>query len=325
MMAADTRLLEVRDLHASIRSDALSAEIIRGISFSVAPAETVGLVGESGSGKSITALSLMGLLPAGFSASGTALLHDEAILDARPARLRQLRGAKMAMVFQDAFSALNPTMSLGHQIAESLRLHKSASRAAARDGAIDLLRSVGIPSADMRYHQYPHEISGGQRQRVLIAVAFACSPTLLLADEPTTALDVTIQAEILELLGQMQRKHQTGVLLITHDLGVVAQTCDRVLVMYAGRIVESAPVAMLFANPKHPYTQGLLAAVPDVRSASRIPKGVPGRPPEAGRLPQGCPFHTRCPKFMPGLCDGIEPGPSEPEAGVTVRCYLYGE
>jgi oligopeptide transport system ATP-binding protein len=270
----------------------------------------------------------MGLIPTppGHVTGGSIQLDGEELLCKSQKELQRIRGAKIAMVFQDPFSSLNPTMTLGEQVAEPIRLHTGVNASKAREQVIRLFQSVRIPSPEIRYRQYPHEISGGQRQRVMIAIAFACNPDLLIADEPTTALDVTVQAQVLSLMKEMQQKTGAGVVLITHDLGVVAEVCDRVLVMYAGRIVESATVEQLFRSPKHPYTQGLLAALPQINAAHRERLvSIPGQPPDLAHLPAGCAFFERCPKRMPDLCPVHDPGLSEPEARHFTRCLLYGE
>ncbi len=320
-------LLQVEGLRTEFRTPAGIVQAVRGVTFQVERGETVGIVGESGSGKSVTALSLMGLVPnpPGRITAGSIRLDGEELVGKSDRDLQRIRGARMAMVFQDPFSSLNPTMTLGEQVAEPIRLHAKVSRAEARDRVIQLFQAVRIPSPETRYRQYPHQISGGQRQRVMIAIAFACNPELLIADEPTTALDVTVQAQILALMGQMQKRANTGVVLITHDLGVVAEVCDRVLVMYAGMVVESGTVTQILRAPKHPYTQGLLASLPQINAdrSKRLPS-IPGQPPDLAHLPPGCPFFDRCPKRMPEICPTREPEPTEPEPGQTTRCFLYG-
>jgi oligopeptide transport system ATP-binding protein len=319
-------LLQVDELQTEFRTAAGVVQAVRGVSLCVDRGETVGIVGESGSGKSVTALSIMGLVPhpPGRIVGGSARLNGEELVGKPERALRDVRGARIAMVFQDPFSSLNPTMTLGEQIAEPIRLHRRASRAEAREQAIRLLQAVRIPSPETRFRLYPHQISGGQRQRVMIAMAFACNPELLIADEPTTALDVTVQAQILALMADMQRRTDAGVLLITHDLGVVAEVCDRVLVMYAGRIVESGTAAQIFRTPMHPYTQGLLESLPQIGAdRTRRLSSIPGQPPDLTNLPAGCAFFDRCPKRMPGTCDRSEPPPSTHEPGRTVRCFLH--
>ena len=319
-------LLQVENLRTEFRSRGGVVEAVRGVSFEIEHGETVGVVGESGSGKSVTALSIMGLVPSppGRITAGSVRLDGDDLLKMSPKQMGVIRGARVAMVFQDPFSCLNPTMTLGAQVTEPIRLHHGVSRWEARDRALALLRAVRIPSPELRFRQYPHEISGGQRQRVMIAMAFACTPALLIADEPTTALDVTVQAQILALMAEMQKKSNTGILLITHDLGVVAEACDRVLVMYAGQIVESGPVAQVLGDPKHPYTQGLLESLPQADAARRRLTSIPGQPPDLAHLPLGCPFVPRCPRRMMEICPTRPPEPTEPEPGQTARCFLYG-
>ena len=319
-------LLEVDNLQTEFRTGAGAVRAVRGVSFRVERGETVGIVGESGSGKSVTALSIMGLIPSppGRITGGSVRLDGDELIG-KPAReMQRLRGAKLAMVFQDPFSCLNPTMTLGAQVAEPIRLHQGASRLEARAQALRLFEAVRIPNPETRLRQYPHQISGGQRQRVMIAMAFACNPELLIADEPTTALDVTVQAQVLTLMQDMQRKSNAGVLLITHDLGVVAEVCDRVLVMYAGMVVESGTVEQIFRAPKHPYTQGLLASLPQIGAdrANRL-VSIAGQPPDLQHLPPGCPFYPRCPQRMPDICPTREPERTEPVPGQIVRCHLY--
>ena len=286
-------LLQVENLRTEFQTPGGKVQAVRGVTFEVARGETVGIVGESGSGKSVTSLSIMGLIPSppGKITGGSVKL-DGVELVGKPAReMQKLRGSRMAMVFQDPFSCLNPTMTLGTQVAEPIRLHQGASKAEARDRVLQLFRDMRIPNPELRLRQYPHEISGGQRQRVMIAMAFACNPELLIADEPTTALDVTVQAQVLALMAGMQKQTDAGIVLITHDLGVVAEVCDRVLVMYAGMLVESGTVEQIFRAPKHPYTQGLLASLPQFQSAdTRRLSTIAGQPPDLAHLPPGCPF-----------------------------------
>ena len=319
-------LLEVEALRTEFRGAGGVVQAVRGVSFTVERGETVGIVGESGSGKSVTALSLMGLVPSppGRITGGSIRLDGEELLGKPEREMSHIRGDKMAMVFQDPFSSLNPTMTLGEQVAEPIRLHKSLSKAEAKAEALSILQAVRIPEAETRYRQYPHQISGGQRQRVMIAIAFACNPDLLIADEPTTALDVTVQAQVLTLMQEMQTRTNAGVVLITHDLGVVAEVCDRVLVMYAGQIVESGSVMQIFRVPQHPYTQGLLKALPQMEAErGRKLASIPGQPPDLAHLPPGCPFFDRCASHMPNLCDKSEPPQTAPRSGQTVRCHLY--
>ena len=320
-------LLSVENLHVEFRTSGGTVQAVRGVSFQVAEGETVGLVGESGSGKSVTALSLMRLIPTppGHIREGSIRLEGKEIRELSEREMHKVRGAQMAMVFQDPFTSLNPTMTLGAQVAEPLLLHKGVSKQEARQQVLELFEAVRLPNPELRYKQYPHEISGGQRQRVMIAIAFACKPRLLIADEPTTALDVTVQAQVLSLIQQMQREFKTGVLMITHDLGVVAEVCDRVLVMYAGQVVESGTVEQIFDSPKHPYTQGLLASLPQIQADTRQRLvSIPGQPPDLSALPKGCAFYDRCPKRLVDICTQKEPEEARFENGQTVRCFLHG-
>jgi peptide/nickel transport system ATP-binding protein len=269
---------------------------LRGVDLSVAPGEAVGLVGESGSGKSVTWLAALGLLPKTATVSGSVTLGGEELLAAPAATLDRVRGGRIAMIFQDPASALNPVQRVGKQVMEALTLHRGLLGAAARAEAKRLFELVGIPDAGRRLDVYPHEMSGGQNQRVMIAMALAGEPELLVADEPTTALDATIQAQILDLLRRLQREMGMALVLISHDLGVVADMCSRVCVMYAGRIVEQASSDTLFAHPAHPYTQGLLAALPDMVGPRRRLAAIPGSVPEPWNLPPGCAFSPRCPR-----------------------------
>ena len=290
-------VLEVRDLRTFFRTDGHVVKAVDGVSFTVRRGETLGLVGESGSGKSVACLSALRLLPSppAFHPSGQILYRGHDLLAAPERELERLRGDRLAMIFQDPMTSLNPYLTVARQLTEVLEVHKAAPPAVARRAAIAMLERVGIPDAGRRIDQYPHQFSGGMRQRVMIAMALLCEPEVLFADEPTTALDVTIQAQILELIAELQAALGTAVVLVTHDLGVVAGTADRVAVMYAGRIVEEGTTAEVFANPLHPYTRGLLASLPriDTPPRGRL-EAIPGLPPDLGHLPPGCPFHPRC-------------------------------
>ncbi len=286
-------LLEIDDLAVAFRTERGEVEALSGVSLSVNEGESFGVVGESGSGKSLTALAVLGLVPqpSGRIARGRVRFNGQELDQAAKARLR---GRDIAMIFQEPMSALNPVFSVGEQVAEGLRVHEKLSRRAALDRAEQLLRRVGIPEPRRRLAQYPHELSGGMRQRVMIAAALACRPRLLIADEPTTALDVTIQAQILALLAELRRETGLAVLLITHDLGVIAQVVSRVAVMYAGRVVETGPVARVFEAPAHPYTEALLRSIPALNTeAARLP-AIPGSVPVPSAWPAGCRFHPRC-------------------------------
>ena len=297
------------------------------VSFNLDRGELLGLVGESGCGKSITALSVMRLIAAPGKIVGGEILFDGTnLLKLSDAEMRSMRGDDIAMIFQDPMTSLNPVYTVGEQIAEALRLHRKLSRKAAREGAIAAMREVAIPDPARRVDDYPHQLSGGMRQRVMIAMALACDPKLLIADEPTTALDVTIQAQILELLNGLRKTRELAVLLITHDLGVVAEVADRVAVMYTGRIVEESPVDELFARPKHPYTEGLLRSVPklsmtDVVEKSRL-ETIEGVVPRPTDLPPGCHFAPRCRYRMP-RCTAEEIPLYQLDGSVQVRCVLY--
>ena len=290
-------LLSVRDLRTWFDEDDLTAKAVDGVGFDLDHGETLGIVGESGSGKSVTTLSIMRLIPSppGRIVSGQIVFDGQDLLTLPADRMRQIRGKRIAMIFQDPMTSLNPFMRVSHQLMEVTRLHLGHSKAEAYAHAIRMLEVVGIPDARRRADSYPHEFSGGMRQRVMIAMALSCKPELLIADEPTTALDVTIQAQILDLIKTLKGETGTSVIMITHDLGVVAGMADRILVMYAGRIFESAPTAELFARPANPYTAGLLHSVPDPTGETHAELyQIPGLPPDVARLPPGCPFAPRC-------------------------------
>ena len=296
-------LLEVRDLRTAFHTREGVVRAVNGISYTVAPGETLGIVGESGSGKSVSQYSLLGLLPVPPAKveSGAALFEGVDLLRAAPAELRTIRGGRIAMIFQDPMTALNPYMRVGNQLMEPLRLHTKVSAAEARDRAIHALGEVGIQDAESGLNRYPHEFSGGMRQRIMIAMALITRPALLIADEPTTALDVTVQAQILALIKQRQQDLGMAVIMITHDLGVIAATCDRVLVLYAGRIVEAAPRTELFRRPLHPYTRALMASMPIMHQAGDALYTIPGLPPDMSREISGCPFAPRC-EFVVDAC-----------------------
>ncbi|MFM7846848.1 MAG: ABC transporter ATP-binding protein [Planctomycetota bacterium] len=291
-------MLQVKDLRVEFRTDDGVVQAVNGISFAVQPGETLGIVGESGSGKSVTSLAMMGLIPQppGRIVGGQVLLGNDDLLLLSREQMQKTRGRRIAMIFQDPMTALNPFLTVGEQLCEMTRLHFRWTAEQAERHAIEMLEKVGIPSAARRIHDYPHQFSGGMRQRVMIAMALSCEPEVLIADEPTTALDVTIQAQILELLQQLQRERGMSILLITHDLGIVANSCHRVVVMYGGRIVEEAPVGELFAQPRHPYTRGLLASVPRWDGQeTQLLQAIEGQPPNMADPPSGCTFHPRCP------------------------------
>jgi peptide/nickel transport system ATP-binding protein len=292
----DPQLLRISDLRVNFRTEDGVVNAVDGVSLEIAAGETLGLVGESGCGKSVTAYSILKLLtvPPAQYAGGQIIFRGDDLMTVNEKAMRRVRGNLISMIFQEPMSSLNPIMSIGAQITEAIREHRKASRRDARDKAIDMLRRVGIPSPETRFHEYPHQLSGGMKQRAMIAMALVCRPLLLIADEPTTALDVTIQAQILELLNELQRELNMSVLLITHDLGVVAETCDRVAVMYAGKIVELAPVELLFESPKHPYTHGLFDSLPALGVRKKKLAVIPGSVPSPLDFPSGCRFRTRC-------------------------------
>jgi peptide/nickel transport system ATP-binding protein len=315
-------LLSVEGLTTTFPTAAGPLAAAREVSFSIGRGETLGLVGESGSGKSVTAFSIIRLVPPpGRITAGRIGFDGRDLLSLRDDEIRQVRGAGIGFVFQEPMAALNPVMRVGAHIAEALRAHGLASRAEARSRAIDLLRAVRIADAERRVDDYPHQLSGGMRQRVMIAIALACRPPLVIADEPTTALDVTVQAQILELLRDMKREFGISLLLITHDLGVIAETADRVAIMYAGRIVEQGPVRDIFRSPAHPYTRGLLASIPGGAAGSRL-KAIDGTVPNLAALPPGCSFAPRCSARMPHCTDAF-PEETWVGPGHTVRCYLH--
>jgi oligopeptide/dipeptide ABC transporter ATP-binding protein len=322
-----SHLLAVTNLQTQFPTRAGLVRAVNGVSFHLDSGALLGLVGESGWGKSITALSIMRLIaPPGKIVGGEISFDGKNLLQLSNAEMRARRGDDIAMIFQDPMTSLNPVYTVGEQIAEALRLHRKLSRKAARAAAVEAMREVSIPDPGRRLNDYPHQLSGGMRQRVMIAMALACDPKLLIADEPTTALDVTIQAQILELLNELRRNRELAVLLITHDLGVVAEVADRVAVMYTGRIVEESPVDELFARPKHPYTEGLLRSVPkltteQVAKHQRL-ETIEGTVPSPTELPAGCHFAPRCPQRMP-RCTAEEIPLYQLAGEVQVRCVLF--
>ncbi len=314
--------LELAGLRTEFRINGQWHPAVRDLSLTLMRDETLALVGESGCGKSVTALSVMGLVqpPYGRVAKGRILLDGKDISGLSEHQLEAVRGDRMAMIFQEPMTSLNPVMTVGDQVAESLRIHRGLDRKAALDKARLLFEEVKIPSAAQRLGEYPHQFSGGMRQRVMIAIALACEPAVLLADEPTTALDMTIQAQVLGLLADLRAKHGMAVLFITHNLGVVAQIADRVAVMYAGEIVEQGPVAAIFANPQHPYTRALFSAIPRLDAAGQALSAIPGRVPPLDAMPAGCRFAPRCPLKRSG-CEQ-EQVLAEVEPGHAARCHV---
>ena len=322
-MSDGAALLSVEHLTTGFDLKGRFVPAVIDVSFHLRKGETLGLVGESGSGKSLTALSIMGLIQRpGRIESGRILFKGRDLRQLPEREMQQVRGAGIALIFQEAAAALNPVFTIGSQIEETLRAHGRATRATARAKAIELLDAVRVPEPDKRVRDYPHQLSGGLRQRALIALSLACDPEVVIADEPTTALDVTIQAQILELLRDLQNRLGLALLLITHDFGVIAAMAGRVAVMYAGRIVEESPVRELFADPRHPYTRALIGSMPGGAPGSRL-VAIPGTVPAPGSLPSGCCFTPRCPsRFDP--CPARHPGVTDFGGGRTVKCYLHG-
>ncbi|CAJ1002924.1 MULTISPECIES: ABC transporter ATP-binding protein [Bacillales] len=318
------RILEVKDLHVSFHTYAGEVKAVRGVNFYVNKGEAVAIVGESGCGKSVTAQTLMKLIPMppGEIKKGEIIFNGENIVNKSNKEMEAIRGKDIGMIFQDPMTSLNPTLTVGNQIMEGLIKHQKMTRADARARAIELLNMVGIPQPEKRVDQYPHEFSGGMRQRAMIAIALACSPKLLIADEPTTALDVTIQAQILDLMKELQKKTGTSIILITHDLGVVAEMCDRVIVMYAGKVIETGTVDDIFYNPQHPYTKGLLRSVPRLdlnRDEPLTP--IFGTPPDLLRPPVGCGFTARCESAM-RVCQEYDPELKDISSTQRAACWL---
>jgi len=297
-------LLSIEDLGVSFRADGREIRVVDGVSIKAEDEEFLGIVGESGCGKTITALSIMRLLPPNTSVSGRVIFRGQNLLDKSGPEMQRIRGREISMIFQEPMTSLNPVFTIGSQIAEVLMIHRDLSKREAMDEAVELLRVVQIPSPELRIREYPHQMSGGMRQRAMIAMAIACNPSLLIADEPTTALDVTIQAQILELLEGLREKNRMSIFFITHDLGIIAEYARRVVVMYAGRIVEEADVKEMFLNPRHPYTIGLIESIPRIRGERLRP--IPGQVPAMDRLPPGCKFSTRC-RYAIKECHDEEP------------------
>jgi oligopeptide/dipeptide ABC transporter ATP-binding protein len=316
-------LLEIKGLKTCFDTDRGVVRAVDGVSFSIKPGRTLGVVGESGCGKSVTALSILRLLPkpVGRIAAGSIRLRDRDLLALSEREMRSVRGNDISMIFQEPMTSLNPVFTVGDQIAEPLMLHQQMNRRRAMDRAVEMLQVVGIPNAERRVAEYPHQLSGGQRQRAMIAMALACRPALLIADEPTTALDVTVQAQILDLMNDLKDRFGSSVMLITHALGVIAETAQRVVVMYAGRVVEEADVEPLFAEPLHPYTQGLLRSIPRLDCDRERLDVIPGVVPNPLEFPPGCRFHNRCDKAF-DRCRREEP-PLYLLGGRSVRCWLY--
>ncbi|MGW1191256.1 ABC transporter ATP-binding protein [Streptomyces sp. NPDC002559] len=319
-------LLEVRDLHVEFHTRDGVAKAVNGVDYSVAEGETLAVLGESGSGKSVTAQAIMGILdmPPGRISGGEIRFKDRDLLTMKKDERRRIRGQEMAMIFQDALSSLNPVLSVGQQLGEMFEVHRGMSRKDSRAKAVELMDRVRIPAAKERVGNYPHQFSGGMRQRIMIAMAMALEPSLIIADEPTTALDVTVQAQVMDLLAELQRELNMGLILITHDLGVVADVADKIAVMYAGRIVESAPVHEIYRAPAHPYTRGLLQSIPRLDQKGRELYAIKGLPPNLLHIPPGCAFNPRCPMAQ-DVCRGEVPPLFEVAEHRESACYFWKE
>ncbi|MCM3053812.1 MULTISPECIES: ABC transporter ATP-binding protein [Bacillaceae] len=318
------RILEIQNLQTSFFSDGKEIKAVDGVSFTIHKGETVGVVGESGSGKSVTSLSVMRLLhdTPGKIVGGSICFNGKNLLELPEKEMRKIRGNEIAMIFQEPMTSLNPVYKIGKQLEEAIRLHLGYDKKQARAHAVQMLKLVGLPRAEELVNEYPFQLSGGMRQRVMIAMAMSCKPKLLIADEPTTALDVTIQAQILDLMRKLGQASDTSIMLITHDLGVVAEMCDRVVVMYAGKVVEETDVHTLFSEPKHPYTQGLLKSIPKLGEKVGKLDSIPGNVPTPDELPQGCKFATRC-KFATEQCWKKEPQLDKISKDHKARCWLH--
>ncbi|MFF8615094.1 ABC transporter ATP-binding protein [Streptomyces sp. NPDC015350] len=319
-------LLEVRDLHVEFHTRDGVAKAVNGVDYSVAEGETLAVLGESGSGKSVTAQAIMGILdmPPGKISGGEIRFKDRDLLTMKKDERRRIRGQEMAMIFQDALSSLNPVLSVGQQLGEMFEVHRGMSRKDSRAKAVELMDRVRIPAAKERVGNYPHQFSGGMRQRIMIAMAMALEPSLIIADEPTTALDVTVQAQVMDLLAELQRELNMGLILITHDLGVVADVADKIAVMYAGRIVESAPVHDIYRAPAHPYTKGLLRSIPRLDQKGRELYAIKGLPPNLLHIPPGCAFNPRCPMAQ-DICRDEVPPLFEVAEHRESACYFWKE
>ncbi|MGM7683160.1 ABC transporter ATP-binding protein [Cytobacillus sp. Hm23] len=320
-------ILEVKGLRTSFFTDSGEVPAVDDIDFYLQEGEMLGIVGESGCGKSVTSLSIMGLIPKppGKIVAGEILYNDEDLTKSSEKRMRDIRGNDIAMIFQEPMTSLNPLFTIGQQLIEALRIHTDLNKKNARQRAVEILNLVGLPRAEELINEYPYQLSGGMRQRVMIAMAMLCDPKILIADEPTTALDVTIQAQILRLMKDLNKKMNTAVMLITHDLGVVAEVCQRVVVMYAGKIVEEGDVRTIFKNPKHPYTVGLIKSVPDIRHKAERLYSIPGNVPKPGSINQGCRFAERCSHAMERCFTETPPLYQSDEIGHRVRCFLHDE
>ncbi|WP_368652651.1 ABC transporter ATP-binding protein [Ornithinibacillus sp. 4-3] len=317
------QLLRVDNLQTFFHTDEGVVKAVNGVSFTLNKGETLGVVGESGSGKSILSMSIMGLIPTPPGViNGRIEFKGRNLLEISESEYRQIRGNDMAMIFQEPMTSLNPVLTVGKQIMEVYKYHQKISPKEAKQRAIEMLRLVGIPKPEDRFNDYPHLLSGGMRQRVMIAIALACSPELLIADEPTTALDVTIQAQILELMRELKTEFNTALILISHDFGVVSKVADKILIMYAGKVVEFATKEEVFSNPKHPYTEGLLSSIPNIKTPVDRLTTIPGTVPHPQAFPKGCAFHPRC-KYAMDICRQKEPTLTELSNGVQVSCWKH--
>lgn len=317
-------LLEVKNLKTYFYTEDGVVPAVDGVDFELKPGQTLGIVGESGCGKSVTSISILRLVPnpPGRIVEGEILFEDKDLVQATEREMQNIRGNDIAMIFQEPMTSLNPVFTIGKQIIEAIMLHQKLDKKAARERCIEMLKLVGIPRAEQAIDEYPHQFSGGMRQRAMIAMALSCNPKLLIADEPTTALDVTIQAQIIELMKELKDKLNTAIILITHDLGVVAEMCEHVIVMYAGKVVEEADVMDLFTDPKHPYTVGLMRSKPSLDDNHERLEVIPGAVPNPLDMPEGCTFHPRCPHAM-DICKEKAPHLIQNEKGRKVRCWLY--
>ncbi|WP_284646133.1 ABC transporter ATP-binding protein [Paenibacillus silviterrae] len=328
-------LLTVQDLKIHIRMDAGTLAAVDGVDFEIKKGKTLGLVGESGCGKSLTSRAIIAINPKECETSGSIVFHGNAAPSAKPAdllqmdpkgrQIRAIRGKRISMIFQEPMTAFSPMYTIGNQIMEAILTHRTKNKREAKQIALEMLRKVGISDEEKRFEQFPHEFSGGMRQRAMIAMSLSCNPELLIADEPTTALDVTIQAQVLELMKELQKEFGMAILLVTHDLGIIAEMCDEVAVMYLGKIVEQAPVKEIFNNPKHPYTKGLLHSMPKLGRKNKRLESIEGTVPLALNMPPMCGFYDRCKDRIPGLCDKKAVPLTQIESDHTVRCFLYNE
>ncbi|MFJ8064410.1 ABC transporter ATP-binding protein [Psychrobacillus sp. NPDC096426] len=325
-LTSNEKVLQVNNLQVSFRTYGGEVEAVRGVDFDLYKGETLAIVGESGCGKSVTSSAIMGLIPQppGIIKNGSILFKGKELTRMSKAQLRKIQGVDISMIFQDPMTALNPTLTIGEQLTEGLRTHQKIGKKEAKEKAIDMLKLVGIPNPEERLKQFPHQFSGGMRQRIVIAIALICDPQILIADEPTTALDVTIQAQILELFEEIQRKKEISIILITHDLGVVAKIADRIAVMYAGKIVEIGDKREIFYTPEHPYTKGLLNSVPRLDLVEEELQPIEGTPPDLFSPPKGCPFEARC-EYAMEVCDHVYPFSSKLSETHGVDCWLQDE